>query len=701
LRGDFHRCIECSQAALTTFGKKPVDFCMRCFPGIGREHATHHFVVSDAGVVDVRDVTWRPVANPRAPPRLLEPDVLATLQQRELGTEDYDLLLALDKQGPPDLPTQLLLALPEEKSIAAAAAAGDMAAMLAAQPTILKCWCRRPRPDDVVRVLPCQHTCHESCLKAKLLEVLTDSAGADANANAGLLAVLCQHHNCKARAFPGLNRRRKKKRTAAAADGSGSERSQSPAPTSSSSSSSAAAAAANRPGAAVGVAGMGVTGVGGIAATGVRGALRLGPAFGSAGGSRGGTGSGLDGGTSSSGRHPHPGIPLAAAAAGSLTLSATSLAPGADTSHVAAPVPRPSDGLVGFGSRVARASSARRAPSVERDVGTLNLSVGAVGGGGGGGGGDAAPQPHMYGPPQRGTGRLQRPPRPRRLLLGTPEDTLAAGGLGGDASLQVAGSAGVTALGGGLGSLGGVSVASLAAGGGGGGGVGAGMPVGPAAAVAAGPGPGAGHRHRRLEQSRSAGSVVAAGAAAAAATGGGGSSPSPLLGMGMGIDVNGRRLGSVGGAADGGASDAVGVAARGGGGAPVGRGRRRIVGVGHGLVGLGSGAQSAVGLMLRDAVIEDSARVLLAPPSASAAEATSSSSSSSMALVVRAPQTEPAVAAAVAAGAPRSPIRARVPRVVPGDVGGGGSVASIVLSPPRASSVAAGNVDLCLNVTAY
>jgi len=275
--------------------------------------------------------------------------------------------------------------------------------------------------------------------------------------------------------------------------------------------------------------------------------------------------------------------------------------------------------------------------------------------------------------------------------MGTPDDTLAAGGLGGDASLQVAGSAGVTALGGGLGSLGGVSVASLAAGGGGGGGVGAGMPVGPA-------GPGAGHR-RRLEQSRSAGSVVAAGAAAAAATGGGGSSPSPLLGMGMGIDVNGRRLGSVGGAADGGASDAVGIAARGGGGAPVGRGRRRIVGVGHGLAGLGSGAQSAVGLMLRDAVIEDSARALLAPPSASAAEATSNSSS--MALVVRAPQTEPAVAAAVAAGAPRSPIRARVPRVVPGDVGGGGSVASIVLSPPRASSVAAGNVDLCLNVTAY
>ena len=217
LRGDFHRCIECSQIAAIGM-KKPIDFCMRCFPGISREHTTHHFITSDAGVIDIRDITWTPVLNPRAPPRILEPEILATLQQRELNTEDYDLLLGLDKQGPPDLPTQLLQSLPEEKAALAAAAAalasvsgGDMTAAFAVQPQMLKCWCRRVRSEDIIRVLPCKHTCHESCLQTKLLEILSDGNGC--GLGSGLLSLLCIHHNCNVRIFPGLIRRRKKKRS--------------------------------------------------------------------------------------------------------------------------------------------------------------------------------------------------------------------------------------------------------------------------------------------------------------------------------------------------------------------------------------------------------------------------------------------------------------------------------------------------------
>ena len=114
----------------------------------------------------------------------------------------------------------------------------------------------------------------------------------------------------------------------------------------------------------------------------------------------------------------------------------------------------------------------------------------------------------------------------------------------------------------------------------------------------------------------------------------------------------------------------------------------------------GGGAQSAVGWMLREAVIED----------ARAQSTATEASSSSTAIVVRPAQAQAQAQAQAGPAAPlggsagaRSPIRARAPRVLPGDVGAGGSVASFVLSPPRVSSMpgGAGNVDLCLNVSAY
>ena len=189
-RAKFNRCLECSQAAFLNF-KKPVDFCTRCYPSIGKEHSNHHFLISDASASDLDEILWLPVTNPRAAPQLMDIGVLTALQQRELSVEDYDTLLDLDKNVP-DLPTQLILSLLDN---------------IQDETEQQSCWCsgkNKATETDNIQILPCKHTCHESCLRKIILEAISSGSN-------GLTSLKCNHPECQSKIFSSLIRRRKKK----------------------------------------------------------------------------------------------------------------------------------------------------------------------------------------------------------------------------------------------------------------------------------------------------------------------------------------------------------------------------------------------------------------------------------------------------------------------------------------------------------
>jgi Ring finger domain len=202
-RMKFNRCIECSQAALQSVPpRKVVDFCLRCYTSIGREHTNHHFLTSDASVTDFNEIFWVPVVNHRSLSHVMDKDILTALQQRELSVEDYEALLELDKVVP-DLSTQLILSL-EESSCR------DQ--RLSTIGTV--CWCKgkaSASDGDKIRVLPCQHTCHEMCLKKEVCEAVATGSN-------GVNSLSCAHPGCTSKIFPSLSRRRKRKEVPTAVD---------------------------------------------------------------------------------------------------------------------------------------------------------------------------------------------------------------------------------------------------------------------------------------------------------------------------------------------------------------------------------------------------------------------------------------------------------------------------------------------------
>jgi hypothetical protein len=195
-RMKFNRCIECSQAALQSVPpRKVVDFCLRCYTSIGREHTNHHFLSSDASVTDFNEIFWVPVVNHRSLSHVMDKDILTALQQRELSVEDYEALLELDKVVP-DLSTQLILSL-EESSCR------DQRL----SPSGTVCWCKgkaSASDSDKIRVLPCQHTCHEMCLKKEVCEAVATGSNS-------INSLTCAHPGCTSKIFPSLSRRRKRK----------------------------------------------------------------------------------------------------------------------------------------------------------------------------------------------------------------------------------------------------------------------------------------------------------------------------------------------------------------------------------------------------------------------------------------------------------------------------------------------------------
>jgi hypothetical protein len=184
----------------------PVDFCQKCFLNVGRDHSKHHFLTSSSNA-QMCDYMWESARNPRAPQHLFDAQMLASLQNREFGDEDYDLLLSLDRPHGVTVQTTLVDSHPVFVSGCDGGAGG------------VGCWCgvrggSEGAAGPCMRLLPCKHTCHDDCLKVKLDEALSEGAWK-------LDEITCGHAGCDLRLYIGISRRRAKKKSADGAEADG------------------------------------------------------------------------------------------------------------------------------------------------------------------------------------------------------------------------------------------------------------------------------------------------------------------------------------------------------------------------------------------------------------------------------------------------------------------------------------------------
>ena len=194
VKGDFVRCVECSiygnckppesgDSVLVNDQPTPVDFCMSCFKSVNRMHAKHHFLTSAANAT-LRDFCWEFIKNPRAPQQSVSSNLVEELQNRELTTDDYNLLLELDRPQHITLEDTIINALRCCKN-------AD------------KCWCGTDTNGDNAKALSCGHAVHVKCC-TEILNVVAQEGFWK------LEGVKCQHVDCGIPIFDGLARRRKK-----------------------------------------------------------------------------------------------------------------------------------------------------------------------------------------------------------------------------------------------------------------------------------------------------------------------------------------------------------------------------------------------------------------------------------------------------------------------------------------------------------
>ena len=208
LRNSFYRCLECSQQAgnksITSntaassssssssssscpFKSPPTsyDFCEHCYTNVSNVHRDHHFVSSDATTERTCDVSWTSCHNPGGGPSsslALHTELMNQLQNRDLSTNDYELLISLDT-GPskPSLPSVLLRVLPDKpasRKKMVKQPRGEHSSPTHSSPnkdweSENTCWCGGDA-NDAMRILPCAHTAHDQCLLKDLSDICSD-----------------------------------------------------------------------------------------------------------------------------------------------------------------------------------------------------------------------------------------------------------------------------------------------------------------------------------------------------------------------------------------------------------------------------------------------------------------------------------------------------------------------------------------------
>jgi hypothetical protein len=248
-RGTFYRCVECSQAAALQATGKPSDFCAECFERQqDPAHLTHHYVRSDVVSEQSHGLEWIPCKNPATRGVITNPALIRELQTRELGVNDYELLLQLSDGGPAlDMPSLCVESLPVYSKGKGAKKTGGKSL----------CWCAAAnspsriqsniiisssvtgaavlthlggvgpssptRSDGTgsgenspvhdtrnMRILPCRHIAHDRCIRSDVAAILEEDTGK-------LPQYRCAHPECGAKIFMGLSRKRRSKKTADAA----------------------------------------------------------------------------------------------------------------------------------------------------------------------------------------------------------------------------------------------------------------------------------------------------------------------------------------------------------------------------------------------------------------------------------------------------------------------------------------------------
>jgi hypothetical protein len=241
IRNRFHRCLECSQkSSFMKNGKvePPVDYCSDCYPArVNSRHEDHHFLLSDASVEKVKDVTWAPCAPPFStsayrsnnPLLALDPRQVQELQNRDLSMNDYDMLLSLDA-NPYDLfktSTILISSLPllqlhkleqllKKQSIHSNRVDSSAEAIVnndhhshhhssSSAHSLKVCWCDKSFHEDVLCVeLLCGHYAHQKCMKEDLDVIIREDMSR-------LMDYRCGHENCGKIVFRCLQRKKKRK----------------------------------------------------------------------------------------------------------------------------------------------------------------------------------------------------------------------------------------------------------------------------------------------------------------------------------------------------------------------------------------------------------------------------------------------------------------------------------------------------------
>ena len=252
-RGTFYRCIECSQLSCHGSGK-PLDFCPECFERQhDPSHIAHHFVRSDIVTEASHGLEWTPCKNPATRGVITNPELIRELQTRELGVNDYDLLLQLSDGGPtPELPTLCMESLPVYSKAKNAKKAGmkthcwcaaasspsrmqseiHISSPLTGAATIIIPGAGAPSSpirhnegdsglgseshninsnspiQRAMRVLPCRHVAHDRCIRDDLALLTEEDSGK-------IVDYRCAHLECGKKIFIGLSRKRRSRKAAA------------------------------------------------------------------------------------------------------------------------------------------------------------------------------------------------------------------------------------------------------------------------------------------------------------------------------------------------------------------------------------------------------------------------------------------------------------------------------------------------------
>ena len=193
IHGRFLRCVPCSlqkdymAAVLHKHSTRKCTFCSECATAknVGKEHQGHNFLASQSQAI-LCDAEWSTVENPFTAAHTAQNFLMRQLQYREISDSDYHDLLALEQNGQQNLPSSLLQALHYAPPTA---------------PCSL-CSCTISSPTASMKMLPCTHTVHASCMEKAIQDALATGCWK-------LDAIKCKVAECSYRCvFRGISRRR-------------------------------------------------------------------------------------------------------------------------------------------------------------------------------------------------------------------------------------------------------------------------------------------------------------------------------------------------------------------------------------------------------------------------------------------------------------------------------------------------------------